>query len=223
MKTLNDYQTILVFDIETTGFDYKNDEIIEFGGLLITLVNGAWKIQKTLQFFVHTSRKVSLEILNLTNITLDQIEQGITQKELFTTLKTLPKDILWIAYNAQFDISFIDSLFKRFDASTLFKPDILDLMAIYKDRYDYPHKLNNALETFNITIEGHHRAIFDAEASYELLLKLNQESSIFPYINVIGYHPKYGLSGVRYPHIRYYPQEYKRNDLLTKINKDSKR
>ncbi len=217
-KALSQYDYLLVFDIETTGLNHYEDDIIEFGGVLVETKNNQFTIKETLPYFVNTHRVVPEKILQLTNITLDQIKSGISQRELASILCEYAKmNVLWVAYNTQFDISFIDTLLNKCHPSIKFKPDILDLMAVYKDRFDYPHKLDAAMAQYNIISEGHHRAIYDAKVTFELLLKLDEALPISPYINVIGYNPKYGLSGVVYPHIKYLEHPYDKGSLLKQI------
>ena len=218
IKKISQFDYLLVFDIETTGLNYQEDDIIEFGAVLIDTAKHPFTVKKTIQHFVNTHRPVSNEILTLTNITLEEIKSGISQRELAEILcEYANMNILWVAYNTQFDISFIDTLINKCRSKLHFKPHILDLMAVYKDRVDYPHKLDSAMTHFGIVSEGHHRAIYDAKVTFELLLKLDQELPISPYINVIGYNPKYGLSGVVYPHVKYLEHPYQKGSLLAQI------
>ncbi|MFI3211538.1 MAG: 3'-5' exonuclease [Peptostreptococcaceae bacterium] len=128
---------------------------------------------------------------------------------------------LIIAYNLQFDITFMLKLFKRFDSKYQFKCDVLDVMAVYKDRYSYPHKLCNAIDTYNVDIENTHRAIDDIKATLEVFKKMCiQKNNLHNYINKIGYHYKYGLSGVQLPKVTYVAQYGGCSSIEKKIESD---
>ncbi|HBY65175.1 MAG TPA: hypothetical protein DEG42_02100 [Acholeplasmataceae bacterium] len=106
-------------------------------------------------------------------------------------------------------MSFITSLFKKYkDRNFTIKNDILDVMAIYKDRQRYPHRLDNAVSTYHIEIPNTHRALDDIKATLEVLKKMSQElDNIEKYVNVIGFNATYGVSGYRLPHVKYIAQK----------------
>ena len=73
------------------------------------------------------------------------------------------------SYNAQFDLSFTQEMLGRYgdDALQLLKDcDYLDSLTVYKDRRDYPHKLENAIAAYNLgdKVKNTHRAIDDVKA-----------------------------------------------------------
>lgn len=115
---------------------------------------------------------------------------------------------LLVAYNIQFDLSFLHFFIKKyFNQNFQITNDILDVMAIYKDRHRYPHRLDQAVETYQANVKNTHRAIDDIRATFEVLTKMDDENpNISKYVNVIGYNKKYGVSGIRLPHVRYVAQ-----------------
>ena len=120
------------------------------------------------------------------------------------------------AYNAQFDLCFLFYFLHRLGcAEVLKKAQFLDIMAIYKDRRDYPHKLCNAVEAYGVDGVNTHRAVDDANAALEVLLAMEQErGDIERYINLFGYNPKYGVPKPKIGSVRYEPQPYQRQKLL---------
>ena len=63
---------------------------------------------------------------------------------------------LLIAYNIQFDLSFLHFFIRRyFDQNYVVTNDILDVMAIYKDRHKFPHRLDQAVETYQAKCKKH--------------------------------------------------------------------
>ena len=89
------------------------------------------------------------------------------------------------------------------------KARFLDIMAIYKDRRDYPHKLCNAVESYGVDGVNSHRAVDDANAALEVLLAMERErGDVERYINLFGYNPKYGIEGKPIGTVTYKPQPY---------------
>jgi len=214
MKNLTDYKECLVFDLETTGFDPFKNRMIELS--LVVVDPHTLSPIKSHSHFIKIKEKIPLNITTLTGITQAMIKNGIDDEALFNIFETYNhKECLWIAYNIQFDIGFVEAHLQKFN--TTFKGHLLDVMAIYKDTQKPPHALKNAIATFDIVFQNTHRAIDDVLATLEVLKALNQEVNVSDYINVIGYHPQYGLKGPKFPWVKYYPQENIRNDLHDKI------
>jgi DNA polymerase III subunit epsilon len=206
------HQKILLFDFETTGLSGERDQIIEIGAILLERVNDQYKVAEDMSALVLADRPLPDKIIEITHITDEMLlRDGITQEtachrlfHMYTDEKTL-----LVAYNIQFDLSFITNLFKKYiDRNFTIKNDLLDVMAIYKDRQRYPHRLDNAVSTYQIEIPNTHRALDDIKATLEVLKKMSQEQdNIEKYVNVIGFNPTYGVSGYRLPHVKYIAQK----------------
>lgn len=212
------YERLVIFDLETTGFNPKTEDIIDVGVVALQPLEGTWVTVQTENMLVRTPRRLSEKIISLTGITDNMLLQGVEPEvlaELFERLLT-PKTLV-IAYNLQFDLSFVHYFMKRHRPYFTFQGDVLDLLTVYKDVQEYPHRLENALATYNIPIEHAHRAFDDAEATAKLLARLNEGINLDLYVNHIGYHEKYGLSGVRYSHVTYHPQSFVPGRLYAKL------
>lgn len=202
----------LIFDVETTGLNHKLDQIIEFGGILL---DESGNVIEEISTFVKCDNPLPAKITEITGITDDMLVDGIEEEELARKLDALvEEDTLLIAYNIQFDIGFFISLLERFNFR--FKNNnVLDCMVIYKDRHPYPHRLFNAIETYELEAVNSHRALDDAKATYLLLQKMNDEMYVYDqYTNYITYHSKYGLNGYRLPYVTYEPYTYKKRYWL---------
>jgi len=178
-------------------------------------------IVEEVNHLVKTFKPIEEKITELTGITQEMVMTGISPRELARIIQRLfTPDTLVVAYNLQFDISFVDDLMRRYAENFTFSSDILDLMVVYKDNHDYPHRLENALSHYDIHIDHAHRAFDDAKATGRLLALLSEGKDAPLYINHIGFHEKYGLKGVTYEHVRYLPQSYMKRSLRGKIRKD---
>ena len=64
-------------------------------------------------------------------------------------------------------------------------------------------------------MENSHRAVDDARAMTALLWAMAAErDDLLEYVNLFGYHPKYGVSGKRISSVTYLPQSYRRGAPL---------
>lgn len=206
------HQKILLFDFETTGLYGHVDQIIEIGAILLEKKDDGYIVTEELSTLVQADRPLPSKITEITHITDEMLlRHGIPQEEAFHRLFKLYGDqnTLLVAYNIQFDLSFLIAYFKRYwDKNFVLNNDILDVMAIYKDRHRFPHRLDNAVSTYGIETPNTHRALDDIKATYEALLRMQKEQdNIEKYVNVIGYNGNYGVSGVRLPHVRYIAQK----------------
>ena len=208
---LKDYKSILLFDIETNGLKYNKNKIIEFGGILLEQgENDSLKVVREVNELVKVDEPLPSKIIEITNITDTMLnESGISEQELVNIISELiDKDTLLVAYNCQFDISFIVDLLKRYGIE-FNNNAMLDPMAIYRDRYSYPHKLLNAVETYKVNNDNAHRAISDCYATLEVLKSMAlEQDNIEVYVNKIGYIAKYGVSGINFPYVKYIPQYF---------------
>lgn len=100
----------LVFvDIETTGARSFYDRIIEIG--MIRVEEG--KIVKTFQTLINPLSHLPLEIIRLTGITPDQLENAPTFREVKQEILEMLIDSCFVAHNVRFDYGFLKSEFAR--------------------------------------------------------------------------------------------------------------
>ena len=144
------------------------------------------------------------KIVEITNITDELLEkEGVVKSVAFEQFYELyTPNTLLIAYNIQFDIRFMIKFFKDFLGYNFeIKNDLLDVMAVYKDFHQFPHRLESALINYPVGVPNSHRAKDDALATYLVLKKmvdvLPSKFNLQPpfqlerYVNVIGQNPKY--------------------------------
>ncbi len=209
MKSFRDYERILVFDLETTGLDPKTASIIEVGAVDLVPDNDRFVVRDEIGAVVNVKEKLPAKIIEITNITDAMVEKGIPETELFRTLETLitPRTLL-VAYNLNFDLSFLMTLFEKYGLpeQLFYDCDVLDMLTVYRDKHPFPHKLDAAVERYDVSVKNTHRALDDAKATFELFLKMNETYDLRDYINVIGHPSKYPYRGKKLPHIKYVPQ-----------------
>lgn len=225
-KLFNLYDSIIILDTETTGLDFKEDKIIELSAVRIVHKDGRVVVTDELDEFIKLpcGKTVPPQIEQLTGITNEiLLEQGNTSACVCNKFVSLFKDenMLVVAYNAQFDMNFIYYfLAENNNVSVLKKINMLDAYTIYKDRHEYPHRLENAIEKYSLQdkVVNSHRAIDDTLALVEVLKAMaEEEDDLHKYINLFGYNPKYGVSGSKISSVTYKPQPYYSNTKLYEV------
>lgn len=217
--TLNNYNYMLVFDFETTGLSPFTNNIIEIGALLLKNVGGIFEIEEELSVLIKQEEPLDPKITEITNITDEMLHKdGISELEAFLLFDQLmSKQPLLVAYNISFDYGFLTTLYRRYKQQHNFfiTNDMLDVMAIYKDRHPFPHRLESASKTYNVYRDDAHRALEDVKMTYDVLMKMQQEKDhLNAYVNVIGYNPKYGPSNFKAPHVVYKAQDGRRLKIV---------
>ena len=223
MRLWEQFDRMVVFDTETTGIDYGKDRIIEIGA--VSLEGGAENGSMDLFIRLPEGRRLDPFIVNLTGITEERLEaEGVGDREAagaFAKLLEGAERPLVVAYNAQFDLNFLYGLLRPWGlAEVLRKPRLLDAMTVYKDRRDYPHKLENAIEAYHLEDKAvnSHRAIDDARAAALLLEEMAAErDDLERYVDLFGVHPKFGVSGRKISSVTYRPQPYDRRKPLYEL------
>ena len=218
MRLWEQFDRIVVFDTETTGIDFGKDRIIEIGA--VSLEAGAET--KGMDLFVRLpeGRRLDPFITDLTGITEERLAaEGVGDQEAaraFADLLEGAERPLIVAYNAQFDLNFLFYLLQPQGlAGVLKKPRFLDALTVYRDRRDYPHRLENAIAAYRLEAVNSHRAIDDARAAALLLEAMAEErDDLERYVDLFGVHPRYGMSGRKISSVTYRAQPYARRTPL---------
>lgn len=159
-------------DIETTGLNPENDEIIEIAAL-IGDENG---IKSKWSVLIKTEVLVPDEIIKLTGINREMLRNG--DMEIFSALEYL-SDIIKgrkvVCYNKKFDVVFLENVFKRNEIACPISK-VIDVLSLARKRVTdvYNYKLESLAEYFGIPYEEKHRALADCEILYNVFLKLNE-------------------------------------------------
>lgn len=217
------FDKIVVLDTETSGLNFKSDRIIELAAICCELKGGNIEITSEMDDFVKLPDgwKLDEKIIELTHITDEMLQnEGVSSTESARKFSDMIEGerTLLIAYNAQFDMNYLFYfLYRENMADKLKGVKMLDALTVYKDRHDYPHKLENAIITYELSdkVVNSHRAIDDTKALLEVLKAMSCECcDLCRYINLFGYNQKYGISGSKISSVTYKPQGYDRRNKL---------
>ena len=213
------YDKFVIFDTETTGLDFKRDEIIEFSAVVLEVRGKEVVVTREYDNLVTLSpgNTVPPKITELTGIsTADIAAKGVAKAQICRDIAEMfGGNTLLLAYNAHFDLSFLFYMLLRDGDPTILKgKDKLDLLTVYKDRREYPHRLHNAIDAYGLTgkVVNSHRAIDDVLATVAVMEAMAAEQDDLEcYVNLFGYNAKYGIDGKPIGSVTYKPQGYQPN------------
>jgi len=157
----------VVFDIETTGFSPVNNRIIEIGAVKVS--GGA--IVDKYSTFVNPKVPIPFEIEKLTGINDSMVMDSPEIEEILPEFFAFCGDAVLVAHNANFDMSFIKENAARLGIRREFT--YIDTVGIARVLLpnQAKHTLDAVAKTLNISLENHHRAVDDAQATAEIFVK----------------------------------------------------
>ena len=162
------FNKFVVFDIETTGLSHLKNNITEIGAVLIE--DG--KLIRRFNELINPEQEISDEIIELTGITNEMVADKPLISEILPKFIEFAEDAVFVAHNAEFDISFIRTNCKRLNIE--FNPTFIDTMGFARAVLPHlkNHKLNTLSKELGVKLLNHHRADSDAEACSGILLEL---------------------------------------------------
>lgn len=166
--------TYVVFDVETTGFSNVYDTIIELAAVKIR--NG--QVIEKFERFSNPHRKLTANIIELTHITDDMLVGQPEIEQVARELYEFIGDAIVVAHNAAFDLGFLYVAYKKAGIENVQHPaiDTVELSRLVNPGLK-SHGLKNLTKKYNIELSQHHRAIYDTEATGELLLHLMKQAT----------------------------------------------
>lgn len=106
-------EQFIVLDLETTGLDPNEDEIIEFGAIRVNLVSDTLD---TFQGLVKPDRKIPRNITQITGITQEMVDKdGGPLRPIFLKFMEFIGDLPPVTFNAQFDMAFLSNTAYRYN------------------------------------------------------------------------------------------------------------
>lgn len=157
--------TCIAFDVETTGLDPKNEEVIQFSA--VKFVDG--KQTDEINYFCNPQKPIPDFIVELTRISDDMVMGEPTFFDRMNEVLAFFEDFPLIAHNARFDVSFLEKTFGKPLSNPII--DTLDLSRMFL--YWLPdRKLETLSAHFDLETDGAHRADVDTRNTGRLFYKL---------------------------------------------------
>ena len=160
--------SFVVFDIETTGFSPVRNNITEIGAVKVK--DG--QIIDRFSTFVNPKEPIPYRIVKLTNITDEMVKDAPTIEKVLPEFAEFVNGSVLVAHNARFDTSFIFEFASRL--GLVFDDTYVDTLELARDLLPHlpKYKLDVVCNDLGVSLEGHHRAVNDAEATAECFIKL---------------------------------------------------
>lgn len=164
-------QDYVVVDVETTGGNAQWNRVTEIGAVRVR--NG--KIIEEWSSLINPQRRIPGNIVSLTGITDDMVADAPLFADIADEFREFLDKAVFVAHRAKFDYSFIKSEYERI-GEELRCPT---LCTVVESRRHFPglpsYSLANLSTHFEISLESHHRALCDARATAEILIKINEK------------------------------------------------
>lgn len=162
--------TIVVFDLETTGFSPRyGDEIVEIGAIK---ARGS-EIISEFHSMVNPLRPISAGASAVNGITNDMVKDAPVIENVLPDFLGFIGDCPIVVHNAKFDLPFI-----AWKAAELGLPEcnsvVFDTLLLSRSLHpEFPnHKLGEIVRRLGIENIPQHRAVSDATATWEIFNKL---------------------------------------------------
>jgi DNA polymerase-3 subunit epsilon len=146
-------------DLETTGLSpWFGDRICEVG---IVLTEGK-RIKGTFETLVNPGRELSPAAASTNGLTDAELATAPPFEEVADEVTAHLRDAVVVCHNAQFDLQFLDSEFRRIGREVQI-PNLIDTLAIAREHFDLPsNTLLSIAEAFHVPMDVSHRALADA-------------------------------------------------------------
>lgn len=157
--------TYIVFDVETTGLSAVYDTIIELAAVRMHKGN----VEASFDEFIDPGHPLSRTTVELTGITDEMVRGSKSEEEVLRLFREFSEGAILVAHNASFDMGFLNTSYRKYGIPEAENP-VIDTLELA--RYLYPEFKRFGLgvlsKKFGVSLEQHHRAIYDAEATGHL-------------------------------------------------------
>ena len=155
----------LVFlDIETTGLNIDNDQIIEIGAVKVS-----GEKETIFHRLIYTDFQIPDLVCSMTGITNETLRNGTVLDNSIMDLSGFLQGAVLIGYNLSFDLKFLNRDFEKFFFEPIHNKTI-DLMNEAKKRNSFQdnYRFETTLKEYGINQKVPHRALEDAKLMYQL-------------------------------------------------------
>ena len=197
---INEFENdnIIVFDVESTGVDVNEDEIIQIAAIKI---NKHGEVIEKFEKFLKNKKSVknSEHVHGFSDKFL--LENGEDKEKVLKEFIKFSADSIIVGHNVQFDINILTSELSRLNLGKAKFKGFFDTLDIYKRFYPnlYNHKLETLSNVFNTNHKPSHDAMDDILATKELLVMAIKNNIIPTSMERIAYMTKHmkAFTGIR--------------------------
>lgn len=150
-----------IFDFETTGlYPYSGDKICEIGAIRI---EPGKRLTRKFHSLVNPGRPISYGAFSVNGITEEMLEGSPSIGETLPAFLKFIKDSVLVAYNAGFDLGFLESALGK-DKHILDNYYVVDALSLARRLFSglVRYNLGAVSESLGLGSSGEHRALADA-------------------------------------------------------------
>lgn len=181
-------QKYAIVDLETTGHSPANgDRMIQ----IAIVIMKDWQIERTFTKFINPGKAIPPFIQDLTHITDKDVKDALPFEAHADYIYELLAECVFVAHNADFDLSFLQAEFKRAGLPKWQgkKMDTVELAKILFPM-SLSFKLGDLAADLNIPLANAHRADDDALATAELFISCWKELLALPQLTLEQMHKR---------------------------------
>jgi len=165
VKAYESDQPFVVFDVETTSRDVKQGAMVEIGAVKVS----GGKITDRWSTLVNPG--VPIVGRQLHGITSEDVKDAPSAAEAAQTFLEWAGGALLVGHNIGFDIGFLEAALGS--GQRIERGRYLDTLVLAREAYpDTDLKLGDLARFFDLEVEPNHRALPDAEATAQLLIRI---------------------------------------------------
>jgi DNA polymerase-3 subunit epsilon len=162
---------MVVFDTETTGLKpNEGDALLSIGA--VRVVNGRILTGETFERLINPGRNIPASSTDIHGITAEMVRDKPPADVVLPQFKTFVGDSVLVAYNAAFDMRFLEVAAMGSDLA--FTNPVLDalFLASYLHRDEADYSLSATAHRLGVDVIGRHTALGDAMTTAAILVKL---------------------------------------------------
>jgi DNA polymerase-3 subunit epsilon len=172
------FRRYIVFDMETSGLDWKEDVILSIGA--IGLLNNAIEVGDFLEVHIRQD-KFSPQSVALHDVLKEGTEEKVVEAEAMIQFLNFVKDATLVSHNINLDIEMINQALSRLDLGRLRNP-VMDTNVLYqrwKGLADDTHAtLDELCDALKVRKSDRHTASGNAYTTAIVFLKLKRKLNI---------------------------------------------
>jgi len=168
----------VVFDMETTGLDAREDVILSVGALAV--VGNGIEVGDFLEVYIQQDKFMPKSVA-FNNVVLNEANERVVEAEGMIQFLNFVKDATLVGHNVNLDIEMVNQALKRLDLGRLKNP-LMDTNALYqrwKGLTDSTKtSLDDVCDALNIDKSDRHTAWGNAYTTALVFLKLKRKIGI---------------------------------------------
>lgn len=164
--------SFVIFDLETTGLNAREVDIIEIGA--VKFENG--QITDRFSEFVNPGKPIPYRITEITSITDAMVADAGDITQILPAFREFCGDSVLVAHNADFDTGCIRAWCDKLSIDWEFTyMDTIPMAKFFVPQLG-KYGLANVAKHLNVPLAQHHRAVYDAECTAYIFAKLVEMS-----------------------------------------------